>query len=80
MPFSESFFKDVATAAGKLSEDCTMVRLPGVFRGFYVTLIKPDSDERKTVAMKFKDIGVDREGSFYLVIQNLWGRLPEDEE
>lgn len=80
MPFSQSFFEELAVAAGKLSEETTLVRLPDPFSGFLVTLEKPDIDEKRIEMFTFEQIGLQREGVFYVVLENLWGKLFSDFE
>jgi hypothetical protein len=80
MPFSKSFYEDLAQAAAQLGESCPKVKLRIPFMGFYVTLHKPDIDEKKIEVMSFKEIGLEREGTFFLVMQSIWGRHSDEQE
>jgi len=73
MPFSKDFFREVAAAASKLDEKNPKIRLRGIFSGFYVALDRPDIDDNKCEEIPFKDLGIDKEGACFLIMERLWG-------
>jgi hypothetical protein len=67
MKISKTFKKAIATAAKQLVED-GRASLNHPFQDNFVTLEKPlESDS--AIEMKFRDLNIDRDGNFFLVMK-----------
>ncbi|MDP2944454.1 MAG: hypothetical protein Q8N57_02680 [bacterium] len=67
MKISKTFKKEVAAAAKKL-ETSNQVFLNQPFQDSYVTIEKPEQADNIT-EMKFRDAGIDRDGTFFLIMK-----------
>jgi len=67
MKISKTFEKAIATAAKQLGErDCVSLNHP--FQDNFVTLEKPQ-ESNSAIEMKFRDLDVNRDGLFFLVMK-----------
>jgi len=67
MKISQTFKEAISNAAEKLGPE-KKVSLSYPFHDNYVTLEKPQQTEN-TLEIKFRERGIDRDGSFFLVIE-----------
>lgn len=74
--FAIDFDKATKEAAEKISETETKIYLDGPFNGFFVSSLEPTEEKLKknSELMKFRDLGIDRDGEFYFVAERLMGK------
>ena len=76
MKISKTFLRAVVAAAQKLDKDTKKVSLEQPFNGWHVAHVaseNPPIEEKKIILMNFKEHGIDREGDFFLIAENIMG-------
>ena len=73
MKISRTLKLAIKMAAKKLGSDAqnNPVKLEAPFQGSYVSLDNPETEN--TQAMSFQDVGLDKEGVFYLTMKDFLG-------
>ncbi|MFA7087900.1 MAG: hypothetical protein WC146_01005 [Patescibacteria group bacterium] len=74
MKVSKDYRLAVKAAAEKLEKDTKKVSLEKPYGGSYVSSeINFISENNKAITMEFREIGIDRDGKFLLVLDNILG-------
>lgn len=73
---SKEMKKSIKNNAEKLNEENQTIRLEEPFNGILVSLNEPDDEKLKSRSEKipFTEIGLNREGYFYLIIERMFGK------
>lgn len=73
---SKALKEAIKSAAEKLSAENAKITLAAPFNGIYVSLEGPTEESLKKTSQetRFQSIGINREGSFFFVIERLWGK------
>ena len=79
--FSKKFSDAIAEAAAALSAERPKIRLEKVYSGFLVYRENPGREEDRTVEYTFEEVGIDKEGVFWVYMESLSGyRTPPKDD
>lgn len=73
---SREMKKSIKNNAEKLNEKNQTIRLEEPFNGILISLNEPEDEKLKSRSEKipFAEIGLSREGHFYLIIERMFGK------
>ncbi len=71
--FSKRLNEAIAKGAAGLSPERPKIRLSGIYNGFLVYLEKPNRDGNRTIEYTYEKVGIDKEGIFWLYVEELGG-------